>query len=426
MNARHAILVGTLIAAAPGALAQSYLLDDRPATPLIGFVGFGEGAESPWGFPTAPGAPTGPSPVLPTIAGVVSGDGDMFGVGLSVDATPGLSYFGALSGSQSAGTAGFEYSLYFSVDRVTAGAPGSAVNAQTALNQQPGDVFRGGSTFAAPATFIGTMSTLPAPFAGTLPALQLAFRGNALDTDDSALGLPVDVSGVLIPPAVVAAPLGNGTHNNVDGFNHVTLAAGGAVTAWTFQTAYPDTTFPLQIPSADVFDLAPGSTTFCGLPAFAASSTMGLGFGDVIDGMVVFDRSSRGSVSCGGIGAQPGIDGILFSLAPGSPSLLQTGSNPGDVFFSDFSGNFGLYASAPQLGLMPNAGGSAAASGDNIDALEFGCLGDFDHNGTVDMNDVQVLLQCFGTSTCGDLNLDGVSNILDLTLLANNLNCRGG
>jgi hypothetical protein len=117
----------------------------------------------------------------------------------------------------------------------------------------------------------------------------------------------------------------------------------------------------------------------------------------------------------------------LFSLAPGSPSLLQTGRSASDVFFSDFSGNFGLYAGAPQIGLVPNPGAGVGTSGDNVDGLEFGCLGDLNHDGKVNSADFSVLAGCFFASPgCADFNFDGITNLTDLNIMRSNLGCFGG
>lgn len=50
----------------------------------------------------------------------------------------------------------------------------------------------------------------------------------------------------------------------------------------------------------------------------------------------------------------------MFSLAPGLASLINNDLSAADVFFTDFSNSFGLYASHTSLGLE---------FGDNIDAL---------------------------------------------------------
>jgi hypothetical protein len=59
---------------------------------------------------------------------------------------------------------------------------------------------------------------------------------------------------------------------------------------------------------------------------------------------------------------------MLFSLAPGSPSLgifdnfLGRFLSPADVFITDFDGTFAMYATAESLGLNPAT--------DNIDGLD--------------------------------------------------------
>jgi hypothetical protein len=61
-------------------------------------------------------------------------------------------------------------------------------------------------------------------------------------------------------------------------------------------------------------------------------------------------------------------DLMLFSLAPGSPSLgifdnfLGRFLSPADVFITDFDGTFAMYATAESLGLNPAT--------DNIDGLD--------------------------------------------------------
>ena len=66
---------------------------------------------------------------------------------------------------------------------------------------------------------------------------------------------------------------------------------------------------------------------------------------------------------------QPGIDYALFSLAPGSPSLIVYGLDAATVFFTDFSGAFALYADSLSLGLHFTPPGAPFA-GENVDALD--------------------------------------------------------
>jgi len=94
------------------------------------------------------------------------------------------------------------------------------------------------------------------------------------------------------------------------------------------------------------------------------------GIGDDIDALVVSDVSvifvqfpepHMEVVATPNSFLDPGFDTALFSLAPGSPSLIAGGYSPADVFITAFGGSFSLYASAGSLGLLPT---------DNIDALE--------------------------------------------------------
>jgi hypothetical protein len=119
---------------------------------------------------------------------------------------------------------------------------------------------------------------------------------------------------------------------------------------------------------------------------FSTPAQLGLQDGDIIDALVLSDTGDVGV----GISAEANLDEVLFSLAPGSPSLLgadgdfgiagidDDGINgiddPGeygflgsddfssaDVFYSDFDTTFRIFADHIKLGLL---------FGDNIDALD--------------------------------------------------------
>ena len=75
-------------------------------------------------------------------------------------------------------------------------------------------------------------------------------------------------------------------------------------------------------------------------------------------------------------------DFALFSLAPGSVALAALGNSPADIFFTDFSGSYAIYASAADLGLLP---------ADNVDALEICLSGDANLNRTVNLADLATL-----------------------------------
>ncbi|MEJ2345016.1 MAG: hypothetical protein P8076_03180 [Gammaproteobacteria bacterium] len=85
---------------------------------------------------------------------------------------------------------------------------------------------------------------------------------------------------------------------------------------------------------------------------------------DILDALALSDTDQIGLLD-------KGLDEALFSLAPGSPSLLAFGVSAADVFFTDFARPFNplvdwrqggsLYARYDQLGLQ---------FGDNLDALD--------------------------------------------------------
>jgi hypothetical protein len=100
--------------------------------------------------------------------------------------------------------------------------------------------------------------------------------------------------------------------------------------------------------------------------------------GDVIDALVLSDvlvvNPADGTILLTPDGIMtPGYDSVLFSLAPGSPTLTALGLSPADVFISyfdasqlfdfdlGFGGSFGVFASHSALGLLFE---------DNIDALD--------------------------------------------------------
>jgi len=76
---------------------------------------------------------------------------------------------------------------------------------------------------------------------------------------------------------------------------------------------------------------------------FGVAYDFGLGIGDDIDGLVVFDDDTNGVFSSG--------DQILLSLAPGSATLTSLGRSAADVFSITFGGQLELLATHDMLGL---------------------------------------------------------------------------
>jgi hypothetical protein len=346
----------TLLAAL-AANAQTFTIDDNPTAPLIGPAGAipGCGAEDQYALAAAfcpPGV--APSPTLGILLPPL-GSGSILGPG-PVIVLPGPNgfYVDSLSADRRPPLA--DISLRFSVDRVSSGSPGTAVASEAALNQQPADVYESTQSYVDPLAFVGTL--VGAPFAGVLPAIVAGPPSNRLVFDDSAFGLLA--GGAVIPPGVPAPPIGPATHDNIDGYNEIPLDAGGdgLFDVFSYFTINPDEALAAGLLPADIFDVAvvggPGS--------------------DSIDALVVFDNGVLGGPGNGGPGAEPAIDFALFSLAPGSASLAVFGLNAADVFFTDFTGAFAVYASDVDLGLL-GAPGGAPTAGDNIDGLEIRRLG---------------------------------------------------
>ena len=427
-NRTAAVLGAAMAWMAFGASAQpatpSYILDDVPAAPLVSPPGgFGSGAENPWSLPVAGPPIIGPSPTLGLVGGLLFGDGDIFtrsfgAVPALMSLAPGAPYLSALS--LNTVDPGQPMYLVFSVDRRSQGVAGiGALRQQALLNQAPADIYKSASLFRPPSRYVGGLG--PGPYSGDLGARWSGRRSNTLLLDDSQLslraGAPVTGPGVTMPP------IGAGTHDNVDAFDVLpTSPLPIPLAGWTrsgYVALYPDLPTAFGLPASSIFDVAAGTTSACGL--FASGAQLGLGFGDVIDSLIVYDNGPQGSLGCGGPGAQPGVDFVLFSLAPESPSLLALGLDAGDVFFSDFAGAFARYARASELAV--GGGGALPGTGDNVDALDLMCIADIDQNGIVEVVDVSLYVACFGTP-CADLDLDGTpSTQRDTNLLMMNFGC---
>lgn len=200
--------------------------------------------------------------------------------------------------------------LVFSVDRVAIGAPGSDVRTEA----MPGSEEASGDTFVA------------SPPIGTNRQLQ----------DEQQLGLTPGFFG--------------------DDLNALSLR--GSASPWVY-FSIDDLSFS-AVSSADIL-VSDGSGSF---NLFAVAADIGLDSSDDIDGLMLMDVDGDGVLN-------PGLDMALFSLNTFSPSAYTfTGNSyapgvagrlsPADVLFTDFTGSFSLFASAADLGLLPD---------DELDAL---------------------------------------------------------
>jgi hypothetical protein len=417
----------------PEAPAQSFCIDDNPFAPMTGPVGPipGFGAENPYGWWIGPWFPPGMAP-SPTLGMIGCIDADILGPGTWIQLpTPDGVYNDALSNNTQ--DLLINTRLRFSVDRLSMGIPGTAVNTQAMLNQQPADIYLSTDYYFPPGFFTGMPG--PVGYAGNTFAWIFGPTNNTLVYDDSYFPLLCGMA--VIPPAVMAPPMmpgAPGTHDNIDAFDRQILDTNGDMLTdgWMYFTLYPDEALMVGPPAsaAHIYDVAPNMPGGVANMPFAWAGQMGLDmFGensDSIDALIMYDNGIPGGPAFGGPGAEPTIDYALFSLAPGSVSLAQWQLDAADVFFTDFQNNFWLYAPAGSLGLRSLPGGEPGHNGDNVDALDpplepcpwdcdFGALGYPD--GVVGINDFLALLaQWGGPGTC-DIDGNGVVNIQDFLLM---------
>jgi len=269
------------------------------------------------------------------------------------------------------------------------GIPGSALNVEAMANQQPGDIYRSYRMFTNPSAFVGLLPGMGPPgYVGVLPSAGGPPAGNKLLIDESTLGLTVlGVPGMLTPPGVLVPPAGPATHDNVDAFDHMMAVAPGPggpglYPVWSYFSIAPLEAADVNgggggpagpISAADLFDvaaMAPATMAVAYAPALAMGLDMMGGLNsDSIDGLIVWDVGVLGGPVNGGPGAEPALDYALFSLAPGSATLMALGLDAADVFFTDFTGRFATFAFATDLGVVGLPGGPPFGIS-NIDALE--------------------------------------------------------
>jgi prepilin-type processing-associated H-X9-DG protein len=406
-----------------------FSLDNRPKAPNSidpiaippGVVG--NGAEDPFGqIILPPPIRVGPSPSLnPTLLS----DADILVPGIvgpliNAARPVGTNYIDEIS-SNHAAIHGGELRLLFSVDRASNGLPATAVRNQFDRNQQAGDIFLSNGLFPAPSTFLPLLPP-DVGFFGDLPSVGSGTT-NSMLLNQSHLTLTAGAGpGNFVNSTVFAPAIAPGTHDNVDGFDISLIDTtadqiGEKELFFSVNPSQPGLN-AFYISAADVYRAPPGA-----LPVvlFAGAATMGLdNFGintDNVDGLDIFDRSP-GPLGLPNGTLDPGIDYALFSLSPGSATLLNTpGLTAADIFFTDFANSFARFAKAADLGLSgtvnpaelggPGAGSGAALEplgNDNADALAAVRMGDMNWDGAVNYDDVPDFVQ--GLTRPGDYEND--------------------
>ena len=218
--------------------------------------------------------------------------------------------------------------LSFSVDRNSQGSVGSDVNIDgtATVPRQAASIYVAGvdpfcSHVSDPFPYLAPPDN---NFQAIDPAI-LGLRPSLFDTDqDNVTGLELDAF-------QSASDIYYGTFTGPS----FDAASGEQATIYVFEPISP----PFQPENLDVFSLPP---------------QVGLSNGDIIDALAVSDVAFLGA-------PDPGEDEILFSLAPGSPTLGTLGLSAANIFYSSLDGTFTLFADHDQLGLLFS---------DNVDALD--------------------------------------------------------
>lgn len=315
---------------------------------------------------------------------------------------------------------GMPLAIYFSVDRFAIGLPGSMVSAQAAILEAEGDIFEA-------VTY--TYPVFPPPFPQPMPFFP-----------PSRLPMPAGTN-VWAPPVLACLPGGpapeaGGDHRNLSLISTPPVVPGVVIDdvdaldcyvldGMLYSSLTPATGLPMPagVAAADIL-VSPFGPFIIYAPAF----TMGLdltGAPDDIDALQVWDMDGIPTTIA------PGIDFAIFSLRAGSATLAFTGMSPGDVFITDFTGGFDIFAYGTELGLTPF---------DELDALTLGLparppkCADQDGDGDVDLADFAVFASCYGGSgnppaaSCPpgancDFDIDGDVDLADFAIFAG---CFGG
>lgn len=312
---------------------------------------------------------------------------------------------------------GAPMALYFSVDGLAVGLPGSAVFREVALDNAPGDIFE--ATTYPFFVFPPPPAPMPLPFGapGRPPFGPGSNAWAPMVLMCPPAGPPAENGGDHRNLSLIPTPPGPAAvSDDVDAIDCY-LPAGFAYTSITGATGLP---LPAGFSGADIFVAPPGGIPYAPAP-FMGLDLVGPPGSDDIDALLVVDLD-------GFLGAAaPGVDFALFSLRAGSATLAFTGASPGDVFITNFTGSFDIFAYAGELGLAP---------GDELDALSLGFpqpplrkCADQDGDGDVDLGDFSVFALCFGgaavppAATCPpgtdvDFDMDGDVDLGDFSTFA--------
>lgn len=225
--------------------------------------------------------------------------------------------------------------FYFSVAPGSLGLPGTAVNGEaTAFGGFPGLGDAPADVFVTTAATIGT---------------NTQFRdGNGIVAFPPTPGAPSPPLGLLEP-----SPPGDNVDALDISFGPTVLPGVGPSIFWSVNPATVAGFPPYAgFGAADIL-WSPAVPGYSAAPVlYAPTALLGLLLGDDLDALVYFED--------GIAGPSPG-DMVLFSLTPGSPTLVALAASPADILLTSPGGVPGIFLPAGALGLLP---------GDDLDALD--------------------------------------------------------
>ncbi len=274
---------------------------------------------------------------LDVVGGVPPGD-DILSPSFAAGVPPGLVLPGISASGLLVDVDGFSFGRQFEF------------NPQTAVIDFSVDAFATGLPFSGSGVDVQAMASPP----GGGEQNYDVYRTNLLTGGGTNVQIH-DGDGIPVPgPPFGVAPLGmlepqiviaNPIHPGVDGYDSRSTPGRNIYWSWESRFNPPP---PGSASGADVLiSLAAPGYDGAGT-IFAPSFALGLDSGgpDDIDALEVFDFGTIGLF-------EPGLDLILFSLDPLSPSLGLFGVSPGDVLASSGGGTFGVAIPAGALGLTP-------------------------------------------------------------------------
>lgn len=223
------------------------------------------------------------------------------------------------------------YHIYFSADRASLGMLGTPYRGEAALNQAASDVWRMNNL-----TAMSPQASMAACAATAIGGAHALFRNQ-------------DNYDFIFTAAPGVGPLA-GNYDNIDALELDDLDPS------LDKVHDVGVYFSLDAASPSLGAASPAAVLFTpvgGVPGiWATPAQLGLIPADDVDALVVWDRGVVGA-------PDPGVDLVLFSLVPGSPSL--GGLSPAGIFVSDLTGVFCVYVQANTLGMR---------IADNVDGLD--------------------------------------------------------